>query len=357
MLGASLYLAEGTEKNLAFIDRMHKAGVQTIFTSMHIPEEDPKETVSALKQITEKMQTYGMELMIDISSDTFKIYNIEKENATKFFKDLGVDSLRMDYGFTFQEMKDLSKDFKIVLNASTIDETTNNRLEKVGFSLKDITVCHNFYPRENTGLGRKFLYERNAYLHEKGYRIQAFIPGDQEKRGPVFAGLPTLEEHRDADPLWAYLDLVENFFVDEVFIGDIEMNKENLKRIEEWQKEAIITLPLATTYTKVPENFYHTHANRPDIAADVVRASHSRIELADLTIQPSNNNVERSAGTITIDNHRYGRYAGEIQITKRDLPVDKRVNVLGKVTDKAFPLLFFIQEQTKFKFIRRATNE
>ena len=81
MLGASLYLAEGTEKNLAFIDRMHDAGVQTIFTSMHIPEEDPSDTLDSLKQITKKMNENGMELMIDVSSDTFNIYNIKKEGS------------------------------------------------------------------------------------------------------------------------------------------------------------------------------------------------------------------------------------------------------------------------------------
>jgi Uncharacterized conserved protein len=182
MLGASLYLAEGTEKNLAFIDRMHDAGVQTIFTSMHIPEDDPVETLDSLKQITKKMNEYGMELMTDVSSGTFDIYNVKKEKAKEFFTDLGVSSLRMDYGFSYQEMKDLAENFKIVLNASTINDEMSEELEAVGFDLSDITVCHNFYPRENTGLGREFLYERNAYLNNKGYRIQAFIVEIKKKR-------------------------------------------------------------------------------------------------------------------------------------------------------------------------------
>lgn len=351
MLGASLYLAEGTEKNLAFIDRMHEAGVQTIFTSMHIPEDDSSDTLESLKQITKKMNAYGMELMTDVSSGTFDLYNVKKEDATEFFKDLGVSSLRMDYGFTYEEMKELSKDFKVVLNASTINDQTSKDLEAVGFDLSDITVCHNFYPRENTGLGREFLYERNAYLSKKGFRIQAFIVGDEEKRGPIYAGLPTLEEHRHADPVYAYLDLMENFFVDEVLVGDIEMSQASLDRLDKWIKDEVITLPLESLYGDVPSVFNDDHVNRPDVAEDVVRSSQSRIVLKDETIEPVNSNVERPVGTITIDNENYGRYSGEIQVMKKDLPADDRVNVLGKVTDEAIPLLPFIKGRTKFKFI------
>lgn len=351
MLGASLYLAEGLEKNLTFIDRMYKNGIKTIFTSMHIPEDDPTDTLDALKQITKKMDDYGMELMTDVSAGTFEIYDVDKKDAREFFTDLGVSSLRMDYGFTHQEMKDLSEDFKIVLNASTIDDQMSEDLEAVGFNLSDITVCHNFYPRENTGLGREFLYERNAYLHKKGYRIQAFIVGDEEKRGPIYAGLPTLEEHREADPLYAYLDLIENFFVDEVLVGDIEMSEESLKRLDEWIDDEVITLPLKKLKEEVPANFYDTHVNRPDVAADVVRSSQSRIVLKDEEIEPQNHNVDRPTGTITIDNDNYGRYSGEIQITKNDLAADERVNVLGTITDEALPLLQFIQGRTKFKFL------
>jgi len=350
LLGASLYLAEGLEKNLDFVERMHQAGVQTIFTSMHIPEDDPDDTLKALKQITTQINDYNMELMTDVSANTFDIYEVEKEEAAEFFTDLGISSLRMDYGFSYEEMKTLSTDFKIVLNASTIDDEMSEALQAVGFDLSDITVCHNFYPRENTGLGREFLYERNAYLHEKGYQIQAFIPGDEEKRGPVYAGLPTLEEHRQADPLYAYLDLTENFYVDEVLVGDIEMSTASLERIDQYIDEELITLPIADIYAEVPDIFYDEHVNRPDVAADVVRSSKSRIILADESIEPANNNVKRPRGTITIDNDEYGRYSGEIQITKKDLPADERVNVLGKIKEAAMPLLQFIQGRTKFRF-------
>src|SRR5699024_948972 len=185
----------------------------------------------------------------------------------------------------------------------------------VGFDLSEITVCHNFYPRENTGLGREFLYERNAYLHDKGYQIQAFIVGDKEKRGPIYAGLPTLEEHRHADPLYAYLDLTKNFFVDDVLVGDIEMSKNSLKRLEDWMKDDIISLPMIEWNHELIKYIYRLYVYHRVVAEDVFHSSQSRNVLKDDVINTLLTAIERPVGTITIANDRYGRYAGEIPIT------------------------------------------
>ncbi len=47
---------------------------------------------------------------------------------------------------------------------------------------------------------------------------------------------------------------------------------------------------------------------------------------------------------------RYLRYKGELQITKRDLLPDEKVNVLGHVVRSDLPLLNFIQSKTKMIF-------
>lgn len=53
ILGVSLYLAEGLKKNLDFVERMHVYGIKTIFTSLHIPEDDKTHTLGTLKKVTE----------------------------------------------------------------------------------------------------------------------------------------------------------------------------------------------------------------------------------------------------------------------------------------------------------------
>lgn len=59
---------------------------------------------------------------------------------------------------------------------------------------------------------------------------------------------------------------------------------------------------------------------------------------------------------ITIDNDNYGHYTGEIQFTKK-FPVDERVNILNKATEKAIPLLEIIKDQTKFSFTEKSMKE
>ena len=63
------------------------------------------------------------------------------------------------------------------------------------------------------------------------------------------------------------------------------------------------------------------------------------------------NTVQREVGAITMDNERYGRYQGELQIVKRPLEADDRVNVIGEVCEASKGLLQYIKEGTKFKFI------
>ncbi|MFD6441888.1 DUF871 domain-containing protein, partial [Peribacillus sp. NPDC060186] len=55
------------------------------------------------------------------------------------------------------------------------------------------------------------------------------------------------------------------------------------------------------------------------------------------------NTVERSLGSITMDNDAYGRYRGEVQICRRDLEANHRVNVIGLVIEEDLPLLALLE--------------
>ncbi|WP_304976092.1 DUF871 domain-containing protein, partial [uncultured Ligilactobacillus sp.] len=55
--------------------------------------------------------------------------------------------------------------------------------------------------------------------------------------------------------------------------------------------------------------------------------------------------------TITLDNCDYGRYMGELQLVKRDLKADPRVNVVGKVSDEDLDLLAYLGAGQKFEIV------
>jgi hypothetical protein len=54
---------------------------------------------------------------------------------------------------------------------------------------------------------------------------------------------------------------------------------------------------------------------------------------------------------ITMDNDGYGRYRGEIQICRRDLEADERVNVIGHVSSEDLPLLNLAMPGQKVKLV------
>lgn len=353
MFGSSVYMSQDLESIFSYLDEMKSCGAKTIFTSMHIAEDDNEKAKNSIIKVSNKINENGLELMIDISSGTLTKYEMTLDEMMDFLYEIHVKSLRVDYGFDFNEIKKLSEKFNIVLNASTIDDNYCDSLVNAGLVLSDITVCHNFYPRPETGLSKKFLLEKNRYLKDKGFKIQAFIPGNEEKRGPLFEGLPTLEEHRDIDPFVAYLELVSDFFVDEVLVGDLRIKEETLRKILKFENEKIIELrveKLEDLSDEISTVFWGMHKNRKDYSDYVLRSTMTRIQIKE-KIEPENN-VERKIGTITLDNKNYQRYNGELQIAMRNLNADDRVNVIGNIVDEDIILMKYIKDDVRFIFVR-----
>src|SRR5699024_11291014 len=70
-----------------------------------------------------------------------------------------------------------------------------------------IEAWHNYYPRPETGLDKLEFINMNKWLKEKGITVMAFVPGEGDLRGPLFEGLPTLEDHRYKHSLGSALEL------------------------------------------------------------------------------------------------------------------------------------------------------
>lgn len=134
-------------------------------------------------------------------------------------------------------------------------------------------------------------------------------------------------------------------------MGDPQLTRDAIESITNYQKQGAITLHLDTD---IPELFGNDWHNRPDVARDVVRLKESRKKMF-LSTEPQDNIYARPTGSVTIDNHLYPRYEGEIEITKRDLPCNEKVNVLAQVKDYDLPLLKYVDSDTQIIF-RRATK-
>jgi len=350
MLGISIYLNEPlSEEQKDYIHIMSILGCKSIFTSLHIPEDDPSHYASRLKELASLAKKYNMELFADISPKSLTYLGVTWNDAEKL-KEWGLTGLRVDYGVSDVIIANLSKKMKIALNASTITEENIYRLKEHGFVPSSVEAWHNFYPRPETGLDTEEFYQRNEWLKSEGLTVMAFIPGDGRSRGPLFEGLPTIEDHRSISTFAAYLDFYFHPLVDKIFIGDPTISESSAKQLEYFMKETIYLRAIRfTDDQKLINRLKNVQTNRADAARDVIRSAESRLYglIGDFPVKPYNT-INRSVGSITVDNCLYGRYQGEIQITKRSLKADPKVNVIGQVVHEDLPLLNHIRGGTKF---------
>lgn len=129
MLGYSIYFSQ---LDMSFVQKMDRRGVKTIFTSLHIPEEQIDHQV--IKDFLENSKENNRDVVIDISNNTLQVIGI---NNYLEMKELGVKTVRIDFGISDEEIVELQKYFRIVLNASTLDEQKICELQEKGLNLKN----------------------------------------------------------------------------------------------------------------------------------------------------------------------------------------------------------------------------
>ena len=324
------------------LKKAHVFGMKLLFTSLHIPEDDHSTYETRLKELGRLARKYELELVADISPQSISYLGIEHYEE---LLEWGLSGIRPDYGYTDNLIVSLSQKMKVGLNASTVTKEEIVRWIEMGANTSNLEAWHNYYPRPETGLDEAFFLERNHLFKEHGIQTMAFIPGDKQLRGPIYAGLPTLEKHRNVSPHIACAELLFHYKVDHVLVGDREISDNQLHKLS-LLGQGVISLDVENSYEQF-ERFHVAgrHENRPDPARDVIRSTKSR-RFHDRP-EPMHA-MNRKCGSVTIDNVNYGRYAGEIQLTKRDLPADDRVNVIGNVIRNDLPLLQWIGASQPF---------
>ena len=351
--GISIYpgMDNTLEENLGLIERAASHGINRLFTSLHIPETDRDALKKDIGLLLKTAQKHQMEIISDISPRTLDILGMKEFNLSSF-RMLGITTLRLDYGYTPKEIARLSHNklgMKIQLNASTMTGKILTALMEEKANLQNIDSLHNFYPRPGTGLGEETLVRKTIMLHKAGIRVGAFIPCRKKKRGPLYDGLPTLEDHREISPLLSARHLVA-LGIDSVFLGDSLPEEKELEALAGLRADQIHVRAVMLTRDPVQQELLkHAFTSRIDEARDAIRAQESR-GLVSGPIFPENT-VERRPGDITIDNENYLRYMGELEIIKTPQPADPRINVVARVSKDETFLLDYITPGRKFSFL------
>lgn len=316
---ASIYIDHEEYKyndTVEYLKMLKSCGIDTVFISAsHVDERE--EYLENLKKILKVAKTTGIKLVMDINKPLLKKVSVPLDSY----------ALRLDYGFSANDIKDfLDNGYNIELNGSTMTKELLDELVGLGVNLRGMRISHNFYPKPYTGLSQEKVLEMNKLFKQYGLRILAFIPSSSMKRGPVHEGLPTIEDHRYLN-IYACLTELAMLGVDDVCFGDAYVSREEIEILKNFDKEKAI-IPIALNY-KISEKLEawitKPHTVRIDESIYFKRTDDRFNE----PVVPKNQ-AKRLKFSVTIDNSNFSVYNGELCIMKTDLDSDQRVNVLAK---------------------------
>lgn len=327
-------------------------GVTRLFTSLHLPETKPESFIAEGRALLQAARDLGFDIIADVSPAALKTLGLERFEADAFAA-FGIRTLRLDDGFSPAEIARFSHNavgLRLQLNASTLNRSDLDELKSSGADFSHFDALHNFYPRPGTGLSLAFFRQQNDILRQYGLSVGAFISSSARRRPPLYAGLPTLEFHREM-PISLAARHLAALGVESIFIGDERPSEEELSQLTAIDPDVIgLHAQLFPAGKPLQKFLQQPFTARPDVARDVIRTLESRERSRRLSPIVPANTVARLYGAVTLDNCEYSRYAGELQIIKRPQPADPRTNVIAQVVPEEHFLLSLITPGKKFTF-------
>lgn len=349
-ISAYIGLDQSLETVCNYLKLARQYGYTRLFTSLHIPEADPELLLRDFKTFIAYAKSLDYEITADISPQAFTLLEASISDLSPL-KNLGLSTLRLDYGFSPEEIATIThtSGLHVELNASTVTPTILHEIYAANADLNKIRACHNYYPRPETGLSFSLFAERCRLFRHYNIPVLAFIPSQNSPRGPIFAGLPTLEKHRSFSSMLAAKELLACQLVDGILFGDPLVTEQELATVAALHSDCIelhvsLEPQLSDTETAI---LFASHTNRRDPGECVIRSQEARTLCKDIiSVRPA---LVRNLGAITIDNQDYLRYMGEMQLITSPLPADSRTNVVAHIIPEELFLLPYIEPGRSFR--------
>lgn len=329
MLGFSIYLKENTDLKK---EVEKNKDLDLVFTSLNYQASE--ENFEEFLKLYELCKVNNIEICVDIND------RILKDHPQLVDMSL---TLRLDFGFSSKQISELSKNTNLAINASTVDKNFLQSLENYNTRMDKIFAIHNFYPLEYSGLSEIYFIEQNELIRSFGIKIGAFIAGNDRLRGPVFNGLPSLEDDRYKNPYLSFIKLERKYELDMIFIAETILDRD-MSYIKRFSNNGVITLPV---YLNDDYKDLEAIKVRPDISEYIIRNERIKMD-----VNPTNP-TEIRRGDVVILNNLSGRYAGEIEIVKKDIGSNKQRNVIGRVDKDYEEILDYIKGGDIIEFDRR----
>lgn len=356
-LGISIYLTNSTlEEDLAYIEQAGELGFKKIFTCLLSYRVDPETMTQRLSSICEKANSYGMKVFADVNNEIFKTLS----NDLKFYKDMELSGIRLDSGFSIADTVEMTHNpygLIVELNAS-INDGFINHLASFQPNFEQLSMCHNFYPMEYSGLPLQFMNDCNENIREFKLPIAAFVTSQsKEAKGPWAEGdiFCSLEQHRHL-PISAQMKHYAQMpLIDEVIVANSPATQEELEAMVAYNSPKLffdIEEEYELTNHEKEVVYNHNHFIRADISDYMFRSTMPRIVYKGKRVEV-NNTRDLKVGDVVILNHKAGRYENEVHIIRQDMPNDASKNVVGHIVSDELFLLDYAKANQQFTFIKK----
>lgn len=352
-----------------YLKQANTLGFKKVFVSLILNNHGFEGAQDVSADTWNELLNYCKELEMIVSADmnneVFRELGCTLTNLTKL-RQMGITKLRIDGGFTTEEIITLSKNdqgIQIEVNASlsSSQNVKGNALrecaeflttiQKEG-EIRQLTACHNFFPLPDTALSLEDIRKTNDLFASFGVPIGGFVasqlsPKDLHHLGH---GVCTIEKHRFAPCHVAMSELFVNDF-DDVLIGDSFADISELNEMARHFKQDYIEIPVvfnpyvsSNIKTQIQDYILTSRVDQP---ANLIRATDTRgIDVIPCYCAP------RSKYSVTVLNNRSAQYEGEVQISLQDLGQSVEHNVIGFVHPFATELLpYILAGKNKFRLV------
>lgn len=168
-LGFSVYLTS-FEQQREELEANAGSGAP-IFLSLHISEEFSESYCRRAEETCRWLRGHGYRIIADVSVKT--VAQFGEPDLIRLAERMGIWALRLDYGFSVEEIAALAARIPVVLNASTTNPEDAARIAAAG---PLVMAMHNFYPRPETGLDDEFFMESTRALQVSGLKVWPSSP-------------------------------------------------------------------------------------------------------------------------------------------------------------------------------------
>ena len=360
-LGISLYPEFASqEDNFAYLRRAAEHGFDVLFLALLGAKGTYEEVVERYLPYTRLAHELGFEIFCDVNPMVLKrlgvgISMFQGGIDLTFFKELGIDAMRLDLGMSDLEEAALAKNadgIKICINGAAVTDHVGALLS-CGAPREALVGCHNYYPHRYTGVSLDYFMRGTEHWAKRGMRLQAFVSSNAPEAfgpWPVTEGLPTLEMHRDLPIEVQLKHFVMMGCVGDVLIGNCFATDDELAAMERANSDRVrFTTRLVDD---LPEDMARRLGMNLSVRGDctsgyMIRTLESRMDPA--PVEPFNT-VDIERGDVIIDNRLYGQYAGEVQIALAPMKNSGKTNGVGHSDDCEHVLLDYLAAGTRFAF-------